>query len=199
MTTKEKILDIARKLFAENGFDGTSIRDIAAAATVNLGSISYYFGNKEKLFATVINHQLAPLEEKMIAVVQGNGSVQEKISQLLHLQAFFILKRDKAARAIFAEAAIGGRRLPQLAQASLRRRHQLISSVIEAGIKQGVFRKCNPEYATWSLLGMVGIYMVMRPIIQPTEESQPYDDTFINRVVDTARELFFSGIEAKKE
>ena len=48
------ILTVAEQLFAEKGFDGTSVRDIAQLATVNLAMISYYFGSKEKLLEALI-------------------------------------------------------------------------------------------------------------------------------------------------
>src|SRR5262245_58342721 len=48
------ILTVAEQLFAENGFDGTSVRDIAQQANVNLAMISYYFGSKEKLLEALI-------------------------------------------------------------------------------------------------------------------------------------------------
>ena len=48
--SKEKILNSAIKLFATNGFDGTSIRDICKDAGVNVCMISYYFGGKKDLY-----------------------------------------------------------------------------------------------------------------------------------------------------
>ncbi|MBO9199944.1 MULTISPECIES: TetR/AcrR family transcriptional regulator [Niastella] len=48
------ILSVAEQLFAENGFDGTSVRDIAQLANVNLAMISYYFGSKEKLLEALV-------------------------------------------------------------------------------------------------------------------------------------------------
>lgn len=48
--TKLKMIRAAKKLFAQNGFDGTSTRDIVSAAGVNISLISYHFGSKENLF-----------------------------------------------------------------------------------------------------------------------------------------------------
>ena len=48
--TKTKILEVARLLFADQGFEGTSIREIAKAADVNIASVNYHFNNKENLF-----------------------------------------------------------------------------------------------------------------------------------------------------
>lgn len=48
--TKKKILEVARELFADQGFEGTSVREIAKAADVNIASVNYHFTNKENLF-----------------------------------------------------------------------------------------------------------------------------------------------------
>ena len=53
--SKEKILNSAIKLFATNGFDGTSIRDICKDAGVNVCMISYYFGGKKELYQGIID------------------------------------------------------------------------------------------------------------------------------------------------
>ncbi len=53
--SKEKILNSAIKLFASNGFDGTSIRDICKDAGVNVCMISYYFGGKKELYQGILD------------------------------------------------------------------------------------------------------------------------------------------------
>jgi len=50
---QERLLDAAEELFCEHGFEGTSVRDIAAAAGCNIASVNYYFGGKEKLYLEV--------------------------------------------------------------------------------------------------------------------------------------------------
>lgn len=52
--TKDKILEVARVLFADKGFDGTSIRDIAKSAEVNVASVNYHFDSKENLFHEIL-------------------------------------------------------------------------------------------------------------------------------------------------
>jgi AcrR family transcriptional regulator len=49
-----KIIEVARILFATNGFDGTSIREIAGKAEVNVASVNYHFSSKEKLFHEIL-------------------------------------------------------------------------------------------------------------------------------------------------
>lgn len=52
--TKERILIVASDLFARFGYDGTSVRDIAADSGVNVAAINYHFGNKHNLFWAVV-------------------------------------------------------------------------------------------------------------------------------------------------
>ena len=57
ISAKEKILDAAEQLFAENGFEATGVRELATKAHVNVAMISYYSGSKEKLFETLIEER----------------------------------------------------------------------------------------------------------------------------------------------
>jgi len=52
--TKQKIIEVARVLFANQGFEGTSVREIAKEAEVNVASLNYHFSNKENLFLEII-------------------------------------------------------------------------------------------------------------------------------------------------
>lgn len=54
--TEEKIINVAAELFAKNGFDGTSTREICRLANVNISLISYYFGGKKELYQKIVEH-----------------------------------------------------------------------------------------------------------------------------------------------
>lgn len=66
ISTKERILEAAERLFAEQGFAGTSLRSITAEAGVNLAAIHYHFGSKEGLIGAVFHNCFAPLNEERI-------------------------------------------------------------------------------------------------------------------------------------
>ena len=55
--TRNRLLDAAEALFCEKGFDGTSVRELTAAAGCNLASVNYYFGGKDKLYAEMFRRQ----------------------------------------------------------------------------------------------------------------------------------------------
>lgn len=60
--TRDRILNAAESLFADRGYDGASIRDVAAAADVQINAVGYHFGPKEDLFDTVIARRAAVME-----------------------------------------------------------------------------------------------------------------------------------------
>lgn len=76
-STKEKILDVAEGLFAEHGFNDTSLRTITSKANVNLASVNYHFGDKKTLVRAVLNRYL---EAFMPAVKQSLMALNEQES-----------------------------------------------------------------------------------------------------------------------
>ena len=66
-STKERILTAAETLFAQRGFDGASLRQLTAAAGVNLAAVNYHFGSKEKLVEQVFKRRLDALNQRRLA------------------------------------------------------------------------------------------------------------------------------------
>ena len=78
---KEKLLAAATRLFAEKGFAGVSIRQLAEAAGVTSAMISYYYGGKEGLYEAVLTTQYERLLTKFEAIAAFEAPVKEKIRQ----------------------------------------------------------------------------------------------------------------------
>ena len=68
-STRVRILDAAEALCLEHGFEATSLRQITAAASVNLAAVSYHFGSKEDLFEAVLTRRLDPMNQERIALL----------------------------------------------------------------------------------------------------------------------------------
>ena len=60
---RDKLLDAAEKLFAEKGFDGTSVRDITAEAKCNVAAVNYHFGGKDNLYTETFRRKLILLRD----------------------------------------------------------------------------------------------------------------------------------------
>jgi AcrR family transcriptional regulator len=82
-STKERILGAAESLFAQRGFDGASLRQLTAAAGVNLAAVNYHFGSKEKLVEQIFRRRLDALNNsrlEALALVAGvEGTTIEQV------------------------------------------------------------------------------------------------------------------------
>jgi AcrR family transcriptional regulator len=67
--TKQKIMDVAERLFGEQGYDATSLRHIIAEAGVNLAAVHYHFGSKEDLLLEVVMRKIGPVNERRLALL----------------------------------------------------------------------------------------------------------------------------------
>lgn len=67
--TKDRMLDAAEELFMELGYEATSLRQITAAAGVNLAAVNYHFGSKEELFQAVLTRRLDPMNQERVLLL----------------------------------------------------------------------------------------------------------------------------------
>ncbi len=80
-STKERILDAAEGLFAERGYDGSSLRAITARAGVNLAAVNYHFNSKEALIGALFRRRLGQLNRERLRLLDeleaaaGDGPV----------------------------------------------------------------------------------------------------------------------------
>jgi len=109
MTTRERLLHAATRLFADNGYRGASVRDICNLAGANPGAVSYHFGGKRQLYRSVLRQAGAVLAD--MGPGDGNDSGEnEPISVLDALRK--VLDRmqsdDAATRLLLRDLADGG-------------------------------------------------------------------------------------------
>ncbi len=99
---REQLIEIARRLFAERGFDGTSVEEIAARAEVSKPVVYEHFGGKEGIYAVVVDREVRQLLEMVRAALTA-GQPRELIEQAAlalldyvegHSEGFRILVRD---------------------------------------------------------------------------------------------------------
>jgi AcrR family transcriptional regulator len=65
-STKRAVLDSAERLFAQHGFEATSLRAITAAAAANLGAVNYHFSSKDALILAVLKRRMQPLNQERV-------------------------------------------------------------------------------------------------------------------------------------
>ena len=86
---QDRLLDAAEQLFSENGFDGASVRDIAAAAGCNIAAVNYYFGSKDNLYTEVWRRQLVQMRDTRLQAIEQVMSESNGIPSLEDLLKSF--------------------------------------------------------------------------------------------------------------
>ena len=109
LSTRERLLQSATRLFADNGYRGASVRDICNLAGANPGAVSYHFGGKRQLYRAVLRRAAAGLAD-MGPVADDDTGDREPISVLDALRR--VLGRtqsdDAATRLLLRDLADGG-------------------------------------------------------------------------------------------
>jgi TetR/AcrR family transcriptional regulator, cholesterol catabolism regulator len=103
--TKDKLIESATRLFATNGFAGTSIRDIAKATDMTISNIYYYFGSKYGLLLAVIEYLSKSLEEKLTEVTTRDLEPLERFKALVLTHLEQVVFHTFQARVAFSDEA----------------------------------------------------------------------------------------------
>jgi AcrR family transcriptional regulator len=139
---KEFLLETAASLFAENGFDGTSVRMIADKSGMNVAMISYYFGSKEKLFEELISNKINYMKEQLSAVMDNEKlDPWKKMELVIESYASRIIKTGGSFHKIMMrEISLGQRdHISQMIEEKVMFNMKVVRSIIDEGIKKKMF------------------------------------------------------------
>jgi AcrR family transcriptional regulator len=197
MTDKrEHIIEKAIELFASKGFEGTSIRDLAAAANVNVAMINYYFGSKEKLFEALVEKKASYTRGFFDELAKDKKlSSMQKIEQIIESYVERFFTNRKFHRVINQELITNQREaLTKTIADALFPNALSIKSIIEEGIRKNEFKKVDPQLTIATLLGTINQVLLSKifclRLLNKDEEYTPYDDPkFRKRVIDHLKQL----------
>ncbi|NMC31715.1 MAG: TetR/AcrR family transcriptional regulator [Veillonellaceae bacterium] len=190
---KEKLLAAATRLFAEKGFAGVSIRQLAEAAGVNSAMISYYYGGKERLYEAVLTTQYERLLAKFEAIAAIEAPVEEKIRQYAD-----VIRRNHTdeqplmARLIQGELTSPTACMEKVVRNYTSRIARLVSGILQEGINSGELRQdISPIFATLALAGMLNFYFFLR---EATRSIVPIFSVGDEEFVDAALKIYLKGM-----
>ena len=198
---KAHIINHAIELFAEKGFEGSSIRDLAARAGVNVAMVNYYFGSKEKLFASMVEER-ASYTRGVLEEIAGNTTYSdiEKIERIIDAFIKKLFTNRKFHRVMHQEMMLNQREtLSQSIVDILYPNSLIIKNVLEAGMKKGVFRKVDAPMVIASLIGTINQVLLSKRMCNKLLNKEagyvPYDDTkFAKRLADHLKQLMHAHL-----
>lgn len=152
---RQAIVKAARKLFANRGFLGVSIDDVAREANVSKGLVLYHFVSKDRLFAHIIGEVKEDLFRGLKLALEGQTNAMDKLMALIKGYLHLVESERKLWRIVLHEAySLGGtarKLLVDCRQSNLG----IISGVLEEGMGRGELRSIDPQLASLCLLGII--------------------------------------------
>ncbi|MEO6328045.1 MAG: TetR family transcriptional regulator [Ginsengibacter sp.] len=206
MDKKTHILSTALKLFCQKGFEGTSVRDIAMEADVNLAMISYYFGSKEKLFQNALEYKASYLKgifEELVSNAQM--SAIDKIDVIIDSYVERIFSNPLFHHLLHRELSLEHRtQMHERIIDVLLKNVFMIKKIIEGAIEAKIFKKVDPELTVATLIGTINQLAMSetlcRKLLHKNKDFNPYQNkNFRIRVKDHLKQLMRSHLLIKNK
>lgn len=137
--TRNKIIDVARVLFAKNGLENTTMNDIATASGKGRRTLYTYFKSKEEIYQAVIEDEMDRLSERMNEVAKNDMEPEDKLVELIYTHLHMIkeaVQRNGNLRAEFFRNIM----LVQSVRKNFDQNEQkLFTNIIAEGVRSGRF------------------------------------------------------------
>lgn len=180
--SKAAIIDAAIYLFNTKGFNGTSVRDIAAKADVNAANISYYFRNKngllEKCFTVFFESYLEELEKGFSLLECGAElSLNAMADNVLRYQC----QNTQLTRFILREMTIDSQIVREIMSTYHVKERYMFKKVLETGMENGEFKKHSIQFSILQLKGLLSMPFLNTHYVTEVLHVQPHEKYFADK------------------
>jgi AcrR family transcriptional regulator len=152
---REQLLDVGRSLFAERGYDGTAVEEIASRAGVSKPVVYEHFGGKEGLYAVVVDREVQRLLDSFGTALSGE-SPRELLEQACLVLLQYVEEQGDGFRILVRESPVGGERGGGFATIMSDVASQVEYILVREFKGRGFEAKLAPLYSQ-ALVGMVAL------------------------------------------
>jgi AcrR family transcriptional regulator len=139
--TRQKVLDAARTLFAERGYEPATIRDIAKGAGMSTGAVFANFQDKAELFEAVLSEDLAKLAETLKAAAAAETAVRARLLAALIAGYHGSLEQLPLVQAVVARSWFQPVAAEMRTRTAIKPLVMVVSDVLQAGVRGGELRQ----------------------------------------------------------
>jgi AcrR family transcriptional regulator len=184
--SRQDILRTAARLFQQQGYDATSMNDVAAALKLSKGGLYHHFQSKDEILFNLMNHALDVTQERVIDAVQDIADPEERLRTVIRRHIEVVMSvRDREITVMLHE----NHPLPPAMRRKINARkkdyvHFMENLIAEVQRERGSKANVSARASAFALLGMINwIYQWYRP------EGALQEETLVREYT----EIFFAG------
>lgn len=182
--TRDRILQAATKVFAQTGFDGARVDDIAAVAKINKQRLYHYFGNKDQLFTAVLENAYRGIREAEAALEISDLPANEAILRLVEFTWRYYLAHPEFIRLLNSENQLEARHLKAAGSTKeINSNHiTLMQELIRRGTKEKTVRRdLDPVHLSVNIAALSFFYLMNRHTLSTVFSRDFMADDSLNR------------------
>lgn len=191
--TRSVLIEAGRDLFVTKGFDGASVRAITERARANLGAITYHFGSKLELYHAVLESELGPLADRVVAAGAGNGPALERMTAIVGAYFRHLEEHPHLPRLMLQEIAAGKPPPPVVSQ-TLKRVMGTLARLQQEGIADGTVRPGHPILTALSVVAQPIYMTLVSPLLKAFAGLDLEDETTRAAAVDHSLAFVRAGL-----
>ncbi len=164
--SRQRILKEAERLFARQGYSGTGLRELAAAAGVNLAMINYFFGSKKQLLKEILDGFLAGYLEVARQELQGDEEVRVRLDRFVRRAVAYFASHRDALLVTIAELPRDDPEIIEYKAAWGRQMMEIIDREICQPLAREGSRRLSPHLIGPLLTSMMASRFLFAPVME---------------------------------
>jgi AcrR family transcriptional regulator len=189
--TRERILDAAEALFAEHGYEGTSLRDVAGAVGLRNPSLYNHFESKDTLYTEVLERGIGPVVQALVGFVERGREGAEAAPEILATTMHVFDARPAIPRLVQHEVLSGGQRLTPMLKAYLGPAFEVGCRMAAPRAQEAGWEDGDVPYIVIAMIQIVLGFFSMAPLLKElngqdllTEQSLARQTRFLIELAD---------------
>ena len=152
--TKRKIFETSMKLFAEKGYDATSVEDITAAVGVAKGTLYYHFSSKEEIFNFLVEEGIKLLQNSIDIKISKLNNYIDKLKAIVLIEIKIVVKYEDIITILLSQFW-GKEARNQMCKEQVFNYIHTIEEIVKEGIEAGEVKNGNPEAIASEIYGLI--------------------------------------------
>jgi AcrR family transcriptional regulator len=192
--TRTRILNAAQRLFAQKGYNGTTTKDLAQAASVAEGTLFRHFANKKAILVELATQGWIEILTDLLTELSEMGSYQA-VAQVMRRRMLNIHKNADLMRVCFLEAQFHPELRDRIQAEVISKMTDVAEAFFETAMERGIYRPMNPRLVAHVFLGMFAVAGFSQQTLLENDSSPKA----MQEMAEGLADIFLNGVLAQPQ